>query len=67
MFDEKIRQKLNYYVYMLIDPIDNKPFYIGKGLENRVFNHLSCALTDLDITNAKYDTIREINNSSGTV
>ena len=52
---------------MLIDPTDNKPFYIGKGLENRVFNHLSCALTDLDTTNAKYDKIREINNSGRTV
>lgn len=67
MFDEKTRQQLNYYVYMLIDPTDNKPFYIGKGLENRVFNHLSCALTDLDTTNAKYDKIREINNCGQTV
>ncbi len=67
MFDEKTRQQLNYYVYMLIDPTNNKPFYIGKGLENRVFNHLSCALTDLDTTNAKYDKIREITNSGQTV
>ncbi len=67
MFDEKTRQQLNYYVYILIDPTDNKPFYVGKGLENRVFDHLSCALTDLDTTNAKYDKIREINTSGQTV
>ena len=32
-----------------------------------MFNHLSCALTDLDTTNAKYDKIREINNCGQTV
>lgn len=60
MFDEKTRQELKYYVYMLLDPIDNRPFYVGKGNDNRVFNHLDCALTDLDATTAKYDKIREI-------
>lgn len=67
MFDEKTRQQLNYYVYMLIDPTDNKPFYIGKGFENRVFNHLNLALTDLDFKNAKYDKIREINSQDRSV
>lgn len=60
MFDEKTRQELKYYVYMLLDPRDNRPFYVGKGNDNRVFNHLNCALTDLDATTAKYDKIREI-------
>lgn len=67
MFDEKTRQQLNYYVYMLIDPSDNKPFYVGKGIENRVFNHLSCALTKLESANAKYDKIREIKNNGRNV
>ena len=67
MFDEKSQQVLKYYVYMLLDPTDNKPFYVGKGIDNRVFNHLACALTDIDTTNAKYDKIREIIQSGQTV
>lgn len=37
---------------MLLDPTDNEPFYVGKGIDNRVYNHLSCALTDTDTSNA---------------
>ena len=67
MFDEKTRQELEFYVYMLIDPKNNEPFYVGKGNSDRVFNHLNCALTDTDISNAKYDRIREIIQSGQTV
>lgn len=67
MFDEKSKQELKSYVYMLLDPKDSKPFYIGKGIDNRVFNHLSCSLTDTDTSNAKYDKIREIIQSGQTV
>jgi len=28
-----------YYVYQLIDPRNNKPFYIGKGKGNRAYSH----------------------------
>jgi len=30
----------NYYVYQLIDPRNNKPFYIGEGKGNRAWSHL---------------------------
>jgi hypothetical protein len=46
---------------MLLDPQDDKPFYVGKGrANNRVFEHLACALTDTDASTLKYDKIREI-------
>ena len=44
-FSELALQKLNengeYYVYGLIDPRNNKLFYIGKGTGNRVFQHVA--------------------------
>lgn len=37
---------MRYYVYALIDPSnDNKPFYIGKGIDNRVKSHFKEALS----------------------
>lgn len=31
---------MKYYTYMLIDPRNNKPFYVGKGMGNRAYTHL---------------------------
>jgi len=66
MFDEKICQKLKYYVYLLIDPETDEPFYVGKGQNNRVFNHVKCELETEDETN-KYYEIRRIKNKGQVV
>lgn len=39
-FSEKALDSLNgFYVYALVDPRDDKAFYIGKGTGNRIFSH----------------------------
>lgn len=53
-------ESLQYYVYLLIDPRNDKPFYVGKGHGNRVNQHLLGALeTDLDEVE-KIKTIHDI-------
>ena len=61
MFDEITEQKLKYYVYALVNPKTNKPFYIGKGNGNRVFMHKEDAIKG-DSKTLKLDIIREIKN-----
>lgn len=46
---------MQFYVYVLIDPKTNIPFYIGKGKDNRIKQHFSDAekywgITDIDST-----------------
>ncbi len=59
MFDEITEQKLKYYVYALVNPKTNAPFYIGKGNGNRVFMHKEDAIKG-DSKTLKLDIIREI-------
>ena len=66
MFDEKTIQNLKYYVYFLIAPDTKSPFYIGKGKDNRVFDHMKRALETVT-PNDKYDKIKEILNSNKKV
>jgi hypothetical protein len=56
-FDEKTSEKLNYYVYRLIDPRDGHTFYVGKGQGNRVFDHASGAKPE--VTSDNLDRIDE--------
>ena len=58
-FNQSVIDKLNYYVYCLVDPRNNRIFYIGKGHGNRVFQHALCAMTSTDET-LKLQIIREI-------
>lgn len=56
-------EKLGYYVYLLIDPRDNKVFYVGKGKGNRINQHLLGALDNKTEESDKINRIRVIQNS----
>ena len=44
MFSDEVCNKLAHYVYLLRDPSDQTVFYVGKGVGNRVFDHVTDAL-----------------------
>ncbi|NDG33237.1 GIY-YIG nuclease family protein, partial [bacterium] len=49
-----------YYVYELIDPRVNLPFYVGKGKGNRVYFHLSEQSRAKSDNFKKFDKIKKI-------
>lgn len=58
-FSQKTQEELKSYVYILIDPRDNKIFYVGKGIGNRVFSHVNEAIFNPSETE-KLEIIRAI-------
>ena len=58
-FKQTVIKALQYYVYCLVDPRNNKIFYIGKGHGNRVFNHVADSLNE-NLDCLKLNTIRDI-------
>lgn len=54
-FSNTTCKRLGHYVYLYIDPRDQRVFYVGKGLNNRCFSHLN----DLKDT-AKVQRIQEL-------
>ncbi len=58
-FPMSVIEKLDYYVYLLIDPKTNQIFYIGKVIGNRIFAHANAAITD-ETPSHKLDKIRDI-------
>lgn len=59
-FSQSTQEELKYYVYCLVDPRDERIFYIGKGRGNRVFAHAYAALESEEKGTDKLDKIREI-------
>lgn len=61
MFSNAIIEKINYYIYCLVDPRNQNIFYVGKGKGNRVFLHAKGVLNgEEDVENDKTALIKDI-------
>jgi hypothetical protein len=58
-FPPGVAEKLQTYVYRLIDPRNGETFYVGKGQGNRVFAHIR-EQVEQDDPNNKLKRIRDI-------
>lgn len=54
------QERLGHYVYALRDPRDQKIFYVGKGVNDRVLAHANGMIGNDDPKSMKEQTIREI-------
>ena len=59
-FSQEVIEHLGSYVYCLVDPRNDRIFYIGKGVGNRVFRHAEGALRDDADPTLKNETIQQI-------
>ena len=57
-------EKLGYYVYLLIDPRNKKVFYVGKGVGNRVYQHVLGSLKETPQETNKIKIIRDLQNNN---
>lgn len=62
-FDFATSKALGYYVYCLVDT-NGVPFYIGKGVDNRVFAHARATLSE-DAAGLKLSKIKQIISDTG--
>ena len=47
-FQDEVADKLNWYVYRLLDPRNGETFYVGKGRGDRIFQHATGEITDTE-------------------
>ena len=65
-----VAENLGFYVYLLIDPRDDRIFYVGKGTGSRCFSHISEARKTTRDSKGDYEklaTIRAIEDSGEAV
>jgi uncharacterized protein len=64
VFSDEVANRIQFYVYRLVDPRNGETFYVGKGKGNRLFQHVSRTVdfsdSDEDAEYAKYKRIKEI-------
>jgi hypothetical protein len=65
-FPPGVCERIGSYVYVLLDPRSQRPFYVGKGCGNRVFAHARAALRS-PTKSDKLGRIREIHRASQAV
>jgi uncharacterized protein len=62
-FPVEVKARLGWYVYRLIDPRNGETFYVGKGRDDRVFEHARSAFSasgEEDALDLKVQRIKEI-------
>jgi hypothetical protein len=63
-FPIEVSERLKWYVYRLIDPRNGETFYVGKGRDNRIFQHAAGALSvsedDEEPSDLKFQRIQHI-------
>ena len=57
----QVAERLGNYVYLLVDPRDSRPFYVGKGVDLRMMSHgLEALDANGDVDGKKVKRINEI-------
>lgn len=59
-FSRETAERVGWYVYRLIDPTNGETFYVGKGKDNRVFDHVSLELSEQPDEDLKKERISRI-------
>ena len=59
-FSQAVIDSIGFYVYALQDPRDNRVFYVGKGKDERILQHVAEAGKNPKSEKAKLKRIQEI-------